>query len=256
MAHITKTEERRQTIRELISRDGSVRVGELSKELGVTAVTIRSDLAALEEEGFLQRMNGGAIMTIRNIYQMDFAHRRKINIELKKKIAVKAAQMIEDYSTILINSGTTAFLTAVELKKRTNLNIVTNSLEIALEMGQQPTFRVVLLGGDINSQYAFTFGNTAIEQLSQYKASYAILSMDGVNADGLTTFHGEEAVVDSAMIDRSRKTIVVADSTKLGFEGFSFVEKLSDNCTLVTDEAADPEILSSITAAGTRVVMA
>ncbi|MBP5163503.1 MAG: DeoR/GlpR transcriptional regulator, partial [Spirochaetales bacterium] len=63
MAHITKTEERRQTIRELISRDGSVRVGELSKELGVTAVTIRSDLAALEEEGFLQRMNGGAIMT-------------------------------------------------------------------------------------------------------------------------------------------------------------------------------------------------
>lgn len=257
MADSLKIDERRKKILEYLNRDGMVRVSMLSKELNATTVTIRNDLATLEQNGFLQRTNGGAILTVKNVYKLDFLHRRQTNLEQKRKIAQKAASMIHDWDTIMINSGTTTFLTAVELKKRKNLNIVTNSLEIALELGQQPTFKVILLGGETNAQYAFTYGNDALDQLKHYKADFAILSMDGLCSDiGLTTFHAEEAVVDRTMIERSRKTMIVADSSKLNHEGFSFVADIDEISHLVTDDGATQETLEAIRRKDVEVVLA
>ena len=234
-----KIDERRKKILEMLRRDGQVRVAQLSKQLGATVVTIRSDLDALERDGYLERTQGGAVQSAKNFYHMELQYRRQKNADIKKQIAAAAARMIHDGDTLLINSGTTTYFTALELKQHKNLNVVTNSISLAVELGSVPTFRVILLGGEINTQDSFIYGEDAKRQLSGYKADYAQLSMDGIcRHAGITTYHAEESVIDRLMIERSQKTIIVADSSKIGHESFSHVCALDEIDFLVTDAAA------------------
>ena len=257
MAGELKMDKRRDKIVELLKKDGTVKVKRLSELLGATSVTIRSDLAALEKEEYLQRISGGAILTPKNTYKVDFNRRIETNLTLKRAIAAKTVEMIPSGSTLMINSGTTTFLVSKELKKECNLNIVTNSIEVALELGRHPTFKVILLGGDINSQYGFLYGNDTIEQMRHYKADYAILSMDGIGPNvGLTTFHAEEALVDRMMVERSRNVILVADSSKFEHEGFYYVSDLSNISTWVTDSKIPPRAVSEMQEKNVKVVIA
>lgn len=249
-----KIDSRRQKILELLQLNGHVRVAELSKMFGATSVTIRSDLDALERNGYLERTQGGAVQTVRNFYNFDFTRRRQQNLDCKRAIAQAAVEYVSNGNTLLINSGTTTHLAAIELKRYKNISIVTNSLSIASELGAYPTFRVILLGGDINAQYLYTYGETAKEQLNRYKADYAILSIDGVSPEaGLTTYHAQEMMLNRTMIERAHKTIVVADHSKIGHEGFSYIADAASMDTLVTDERADQDTLRRISEKGIHV---
>lgn len=251
-----KIDERRQRILELLRRDGQVRVKQLSEQLGTTVVTIRSDLDSLERDGYLERTQGGAVQTTRNFYNLDFQMRKQNRMAEKKQIAALAAAMIHDGDTLMINSGTTTYFTASELKRHRNLNIVTNSLTVAVELGDVPTFRVILLGGEMNAQYAFSYGEDARQQLLRYKADYAILSMDGIApAHGVTTYHAEESVIDRLMLERAQTTLIVADSSKLGHESFSQVCGLEEIDCWITDGNADPAGLAGICGRDVKVLM-
>ncbi len=237
-----KIDERRKQILEILSRQGSVRVTELSAALGATVVTIRSDLSALERDGYLERVQGGAVQSVKNFYNMGFNRRATENESFKKEVARRAADMVRDGETLFINSGTTTLLTAMELKRKLNLNILTDSLPVAVELGAVPTFRVMLLGGEINAQYLFTYGNDARERLKGFVADKAILSVDGVDAEaGITTYHAEEATIDKMMMERSRQTLIVADYTKLGHASFSRVGDVNEAEVLVTNAEARQE---------------
>lgn len=250
-----KIDARRKKILDILARDGQVRVAQLSEALGTTVVTIRSDLAALERDGLLERMSGGAVQTVRNFYNLESQHRRQDNVVLKKSIAAAATELVNDGETLLINSGTTTFFTAIELKRRKNLNIVTNSVAIAIELGSHPTFRVILLGGEINAQYSFTYGTDAIAQLKKYKADKAILSVDGICGEaGLTTYHAEEAEIDKLMMERSRQTIIVADHTKMGKESFFNLGSVGSSLSWVTNECVKGEQLDKIRARGIEII--
>jgi len=250
-----KIDERRKKILEILRRDGQVRVSELSSLLDTTVVTIRSDLDILEQDGFLERTQGGAIQTVKNFYNLDFQRRKHENMDLKKAIASTTADLIKDGETLLINSGTTTYYTTVELKRHKNLNIVTNSISVAIELGGHPTFRVILLGGDINAQYLFTYGKDAQEQLTRYKADKAILSIDGICKDiGLTTYHAEEAAINNAMIERSRETIIVADSSKFGHESFAYVTNITKVNYWVTDSSLNKDSIKKIEELGIKVI--
>lgn len=235
-----KLDMRRKRILELLSRDGQVFVSRLSAELHTSPVTIRGDLDALELDGYLERVQGGAIQTVQNFYNLEFQRRKQDQKDAKRAVAEAVAKLVKDGDTLLINSGTTTYYTAMALKKHKNLNIVTNSLAVSVELGGVPSFRVILLGGDINAQYSFTYGADAQEQLQQYKADRAILSMDGVCEQGVTTYHAEEAVIDRMMIQRAKQTLIAADSSKLNHEGFSLVCGLDKLHTLVTDGTCTP----------------
>jgi len=249
-----KIDARRQKILQILGRDGQVRVAELSRLLDATPVTIRNDLDALEKDGFLERTQGGAVQSVGNAYQMDFLHRRQMNSTVKKRLAASVTEMIRDGDTILLNSGTTTYYIAVELKKRKNLNIVTNSISAAVELGDHPTFRVILLGGDINAQYSFTHGSDAQEQLRNYRADYCILSVDGISSEaGVTTYHAEEAVMDRLMIERAACTIVAAESRKLGREGFSHVCGAEEVDWLVTEGDACLDIAEQLKTCGLQI---
>lgn len=254
MAGELKIDTRRKKILEVLRRDGQVRVSQLSEALGATVVTIRSDLDALEQDGYLERTQGGAIQTMKNYYNLEFQRRKQEHLENKRAIAATAAALVRDGDTLFINSGTTTYFTAVELKQRKNLNIVTNSISVAVELGGLPSFRVILLGGDINAQYSFTYGEDVKEQISRYRANWAILSVDGVNpGTGITTYHAEESVIDRIMIERAQTNAIVADSSKLGRESFSLISALSRGTVLITDREADASMVKRIQDEGVDV---
>ena len=251
MAGELKIDVRRKKILEILRRDGQVRVAQLSETLGATVVTIRSDLDALEQDGYLERTQGGAIQTMKNYYNLEFQRRKQEHMENKKAIAAAAAGLVRDGDTLFINSGTTTYFAAVELKQRKNLNIVTNSISVAVELGGLPTFRVILLGGDISAQYSFTYGEDVKEQISRYRANWAILSVDGIQpGTGITTYHAEESVIDRIMMERAQTPIIIADSTKLGRESFSRVSALTPQTIIITDQNADADIATQIRAEG------
>ena len=163
-------------------------------------------------------------------------------------------RLFEAGANLIVLACNTA--SAIALRRLQRLNILTNSLAVAMELGDFPTFRVILLGGRINTQYAFTSGSDALAQLAQYKADKAILSVDGIDSAGITTYHAEEAEINRAMISRSRQTIIVADSSKLGRESFNNICALQAIGCLVTNRDADPDTLRTVRASGVEVVTA
>ncbi len=248
-----KIDGRRRAIVEELHREGKVYVNELSRSFAVTAVTIRHDLDVLEQEGKLVRMNGGAVCVGgEHIEPLDG---RIKNVAEKETVARTVARMVKNGSTVFLNSGTTTLCIAQALKSARHLNIVTNSLDIATVLGNVPTFRVILLGGEINSNYRFTYGSDAQEQLARYQSDWAILSMDGVaQENGITTYHAEEAILDRMMMDRAVKTVIAADHTKIGKTGFTKVCDCSPKITLVTDPNADTTALATLTENGVTVI--
>lgn len=247
-----KIDIRRNGILLKLRQAGRVTVSQLSAEYGTTEVTIRNDLSALEQEGHLMRVQGGAILP--NIVPGNQNCEQYIPFSTQKNaIAEAVADMIQDGDTIFINSGTTTLCVANALKKKQNIKIVTNSLAVATALGDVSTLRVTLLGGDINTRYGFTYGSIAQELLSTFQANWAILSVDGISpTGGITTYHAEEAILDRLMIEGASRTLIVADSSKLGHVGFS---RVLDCCalTLVTNKCPRSEVTEQITECGMKI---
>lgn len=237
---------RRKAILEQLEIDGKVCVTQLSELFNVTPVTIRHDLDILAEEGKLIRMNGGAAACV-NKYKEDNVSTDVKQLDEKIIIAKTVARMVKDGSTLFINSGTTTKLIATELKIRKNLSIVTNSIDVASILGNVPSFRVILLGGEINVNYRFTYGSDAQEQLGRYRSDWAILSIDGINSvSGITTSHAEEAIIDRMMMERTTRTVIAADHSKIGRTGFAKVCPCSREINLVTDKSVTSSEFSEI----------
>jgi DeoR/GlpR family transcriptional regulator of sugar metabolism len=248
-------EERRAKIIELLNREGKVRVIDLSKLFNISDVTIRSDLTGLENAGVLDRVHGGAISTNRAYYNMPLHDRMKTNENEKRKIALAAASLVNDGDTVMINSGTTTLYAVRELKNVKNLTIVTNSMAIAMEIGFCGNIQVILLGGNFNPQYQFTYGDDALNQLKKYKADKLILAVDGIAAGGgVTTYHHLEAEINRQMISRVNRTIVAADYTKIGRISFAHIDSLENIDMLVTNGNANPEELSLIQEKGVELI--
>ena len=248
-----KIDVRRSKILEQLRQDGKVSVSRLAEELGATPVTIRNDLTALERDGYLVRMQGGAVIAPR-LENHFVADAEDPTFLQKQALAEEVAKMISDGQTLFFNSGTTTHHIARALKSKKHLNIVTNSLAIAMELGNTPTFHVLLLGGEINASYGFTSGGDAQEQLSKYRADWAILSVDGVSAQGgITTCHPEEAIIDRLMITNARRPLIAATGNKIGKAGFSRICDSDEGVQLITDATCDKESLLALQERGVRV---
>ncbi|MGI2293693.1 DeoR/GlpR family DNA-binding transcription regulator [Paenibacillus sp. GXUN7292] len=248
-------EERRKKILELLHQEGKVKVVELSKLFAISEVTIRGDLDALEKEGLLERVHGGATSQYRTYYNMNFHDRMETNEEEKRRVAVEAASMINDGDTIILGSGTTPLYVVRELKDKKNIIIITNSLSVAQEAGHNKNIKfILLLGGNFNTEYQFTSGDDAISQLGIYKADKLILSSDGVSAEyGVTTYHHLEAELNRQMIARVSKTIVVADYTKIGRASFAHIIGTDKVDCLITNQNANKDELAAFMDRGIEV---
>jgi DeoR/GlpR family transcriptional regulator of sugar metabolism len=240
-------EDRRNKILEILAQKGRVKVAELSKIFGTSEVTIRNDLSELGNMGLLERIHGGASSAYRAYYNMTIHERMKTNEEGKRKIASEASKLIVDGDTLIVNSGTTTLFIVQKLRNTKNIKIVTNSLLIAQETGHFRNISVILLGGNLDPYYEFTYGDDAINQLSRYKANKLFLSVDGISlGNGVTTFHHLEAELNKKMISQVNQTIIVADYTKIGRTSFSYISSVDNIDMLISDQKADKEEISKI----------
>jgi len=247
-------EDRRNKILDILTQQGKVRVTELSKLFGISEVTIRNDLSELENAGLLERVHGGAVSTYRAYYNMSLHERMKTNEEEKREIAREVAALVSDGDALMSNSGTTTLFVIQELKNIKNLTIVTNSIAISQEIGHYKNINVILLGGNLNPQYQFTYGDDAISQLKRYKADKLILSVDGISAEeGITTYFHLEAEVNRQMIARANKTLIVADYTKVGRASFSHINSIDCVDYLVTNRKANQDEIEALRERGIEV---
>lgn len=249
-----KIDVRRSKILEQLKLDGKVSVARLAAELGATPVTIRNDLTALERDGYLVRMQGGAVIAPR-LENHFIGNTEDATFLQKQALAEEVAKLITDGQTLFFNAGTTTHHIARALKDKKHLNIVTNSLSIAMELGNIATFHVLLLGGEINASYGFTSGGDTQEQLSKYRADWAILSVDGVSAQGgITTCHPEEAIIDRLMMANAKQRLIAATGNKIGTAGFSRICDGDESLQLITDSTCDKDALSDLQERGVRII--
>lgn len=247
---------RQEKILEMLESEGQVRITELAQYFNTSVVTIRSDLDAMDEAGLVERTSGGAVLTTITQYNRDFQKHKHARTEEKRAVAMATASRIQDGDTLFINSGSTTYFVALMLKKlQKRVTIVTNSVYIAMELGDTPGFLIIFVGGQINSRSAFTCGADALNQLRQYRVQHAILSIDGIDETGIATIHADEAPLAQLMMENARNRIVVADSSKVGKNGFCNISSLQHIDVLVSNKGCDAEVIRQIREAGVEIVL-
>ena len=251
------TEQRRDEIVSILHTKGKIKVSEIAEKYNISEVSVRKDLEYLEMHGHLSRVHGGAVALNKLYVNMDLSERFKTNSVAKKRLAKLAASLIEDNDTIMMNAGTTLAYVLHAIQGKKNITIVTNSMQNAMEAALFSSFNVILLGGEFDSKYQFTYGEDALSQLENYHATKCILSVDGISVDaGLSLYYSNEASLARKMIECSDKLIVTADGTKLGRNAFAKITDLKPADVLVTNFSENREEAEKITQAGVTVLEA
>jgi DeoR family transcriptional regulator, fructose operon transcriptional repressor len=250
-------EERRERIVEVARADGRVEVARLAEVLDVTPETIRRDLTALERRGLLRRVHGGAIPLERLGMEPAFATRNTVMTAEKERIAKAALNELPDEGSILLDAGSTTARLADVLPTDRELTVVTNALNIAISLAQRPNLTVLILGGRVRSRTLAAVDFWALTALRDTFVDVAFMATNGVSVErGLTTPDPTEAAVKRAMIASARRTVLVADHTKVGNDHLIRFAELDDVDTFITDPGLDPELAGELDATGLRMVRA
>jgi len=230
--------ERGSLILARLAREGSLSVASLSRQLGVSEVTVRTDLRNLEERGLLARTHGGAEATgYRNVLERQLQH----SVE-KGRIAAAAAELVHDDDLIMIEAGTTCVEIVAHLGGRRGVQILTNSTLVLRHARLYPGLTVILTGGTFHRTSESLVGPGALRAIEDFNVRLAFFGTDGFSAGrGLTTAFAEGAEVIRAMKARAAESWLVADSSKYGKAGFVSVMDLSELVGVITDSglAAD-----------------
>ena len=242
---------RRSAILQQVREDSSVNVSQLSKQFGVSEVTIRKDLKILKERKLLVRVHGGAIMSVRA--NKDESEERNINFKSlvnsreKQAIGRAAAAHINDGDTILIDSGTTALEVAKNLDAFQDLTIITNSVTAMTEALKYKRFKVILLGGTVRESSNSTVGPLAESNLKLFYCDKLFLGVDSFSVDnGLSTPSVEEASTNQVMISRAREVIAVFDSSKVNKRALAFISSVDKINTVITDSHLPASVRSQL----------
>ncbi len=242
---------RREVILEVLAEDSSVGVSALAKRLGVTMVTARADLAALEEEGVLVRTHGGALPAF---HPKIFARTREEK-EHKASIAKAAAAEIQNGDTVIISAGTTTALIAKYLLGKRDIHIVTNNTLLLTYARMNPQLRVTLVGGEFRSSEEGLVGPMALAALDQFHVSKTFIGIDGASVkQGFTAHFLESADLVRKMAEQADEVIAVSASSKFGKPGFARILPFEEVDTLITDAQLSSEFKEILTHADVRIV--
>lgn len=250
-------EERRERIVDFARTDGRVEVARLADVLDVTPETIRRDLTSLERHGLLRRVHGGAIPLERLGMEPAFATRNTVLTAEKERIAKAALHELPAEGSILLDAGSTTARLAEVLPTDRELTVVTNALNIAIALAQRPNLTVLILGGRIRSRTLAAVDVWAMGALRDTFVDVAFMATNGISVErGLTTPDPTEAAVKRAMIGSARRTVLLADHTKVGNDHLIRFAELDDVDTYITDNGLDLELAGELDATGLRMVRA
>jgi DeoR/GlpR family transcriptional regulator of sugar metabolism len=246
---------RRELALESLQERGELSVAALSRTAGVSEMTIRRDLEALEREGLLRRVHGGAVRMAPRGYEPPFALRAVREAEAKRHIGALAAQLVSAGDTIVIDMGTTALELARALRDATGLTVITPSLRAAELLLPNPALRVIVTGGIARHGELSLIGEQSEHAFAGLNSDLLFLGAAGVSArEGVTDFHLDEVRVKRAALASARRCVVLASAAKLGEVALAPVCPLEQVDVLVTDAGAPEETLAEIRECGVDVV--
>ena len=251
-------EERRFRIREILSRERTVSASDLIRDLGVTAATVRRDLAVLEKEGVLVRSHGGAVSrTSSTNFQPSYEALGRSNRAEKQAIAREAERLILDGETIFLEGSTTVYELARRLLHRNRLTVITNSPPIVDEFQRSQHVSVISTGGELQKDVFYLSGVWAQRALSEIRVDKAVLGVSAIDPQyGISTASQAEAQIKKMILKSARVSIALADHSKFGNHGFAYVGPTTDIDILVTDSATDPKYLRPLREAGVELILA
>lgn len=242
-------DERRQHILALIQKNGRVLVGELSRTLGISQITIRKDLEYLQSKGLVQRTHGGALRIQSGaLFDPSLQEKQKQHSQEKQRIAVAAAKMVEEGQCVMLDSGTTTAAIASELKRFSQLTVITNAVNIAADL-TTTNLEVILIGGTLRKNSFSLVGPLAEDVLEEMHADILFLGVDGFDPEiGLTTPNFLESRVNRAMVKAARHVVAVCDSTKFERRSLSRIVPPSAIHTVITDKNLSREVYDALVA--------
>jgi len=244
---------------EEVLRTGGVSVEALAALLAVSPATVRRDLADLEQQGLLRRTRGGAtpIEPIHSdlfLHDSSFQEQMELHTAEKRRIALAAAELVEDGDTIALSTGTTTALVARCIRHRQGITVVTNTLNVALELCKREGLSVLVTGGHLRGSWFSMAGPTALNAIHSVNVDKAFLGVHGIDPRrGLTANNDEDAAINRAMIEQARMTVALADHSKFRKVAKNLICHADAVDLIITDRATDEKDLESFRNLGVDV---
>jgi DeoR family transcriptional regulator of aga operon len=248
--------ERRTEIYEIVRRDRKKGVNELSDMFKVSCVTIRSDLRILEENGYILRSNGAAMPNVGLVTELHIKEKQTLNCEIKRKIGKVAASLIHEDDSVIIDSGTTTKEIVPFLKHVKNITVMTNGLDIAVDLSSINDINVLMPGGKLRKDALSFCGSQAEQSLKNYSFRKFFLGVDGFDLRaGITTHNEQEASLNRLMCDISAEVIALADSSKFNKHSCHMIRAFGDIDILISDSGIPQEYVKKLCDMGVEVII-
>ena len=249
--------ERHNRILRALEEQGFVSVSGLSEALDVSDVTIRRDLSYLEDRALLRRTHGGATAANRIVHDRPVSEKAAQHVDEKRRIGAAAAALVEDHDSVILASGTTVMQVARHLGQpgaRANLTVITNAMNVALELTGHQDVEVHMLGGLVRNTSTSVAGPVAEKVLQQFTCRKLFLGVDGFDLQhGLTTSNALEAHLNTCMIAAAEQVVVVADASKFGLRSFGRICGVEQVHQVITDATISPAVVSQVEEMGIPV---
>ena len=228
-------EERQGLIVKQLNQVGKVSVKELSELYAVTQATIRNDLKALEDKDLLIKTYGGALTKTDAHHELDSDTRQSINELAKLAIGKKATELIKDYQTVLLDTGTTTYHIAKHIQDHRGLTVITNDFDIAKLLELSPHIQVLLLGGLVKTGYHCTYHHHYSAMLRELNIDIAFMGTNSLNGEGAFAADIQLAQTKRLMVQRANKIVMCCDNDKFERKAFSRFATLGDIDIVIAD---------------------
>lgn len=250
--------ERQEQILSYLERIGDISLQEMTEKFDCSEATARRDLDELEKMGrVIRTMGGGAkYANAGAIREIPFYEKQGAFYREKEAIALRAAALVEEGDVICLTGGTTTFLIARALKKRRNITVVTNAVNIAMELADSDELQVVLTGGVLRNRSFELCGPLAEQTVKALNIHKMFMGVDGVTEQGVSTYSELEANIAKMLMERSGSTIAVFDHTKIGKPSLFHVASLEELQGCITDEEPSAKLSEALTHARVEVYRA
>lgn len=243
-------------ILDIARTEGRVTVDDLAARFGVTAQTIRRDLADLDEAGKLERVHGGAILRSGTV-NIGYQERAALNAEEKRAIARACAAEVPEGASIFLAIGTTTEAVARELRRHAGLMVVTNNMNVANILAENPQCQVIVTGGTLRRSDGGLTGPLTEAAIRQFKVDIAVIGCSALDGEGdMLDYDIQEVGVSRALIAQARKAWLVADHSKLNRSAPARIASLEVLDTVFTDRALPPALQTRCAQWQTRIITA
>jgi DeoR family transcriptional regulator of aga operon len=248
-------EERMRGIMKILEKENRVLIADLCKIFNTTSVTIRKDLDMLKNEGLIKRTHGGAILYKPLFHGLALNEKEKLNADEKERIAKEAVKLISEGDVIILDSGSTTTQLARNMKNLKGVTVITNAVNIALELANSE-LEVVLTGGVFQKNSSTLIGPVADDSLRKISADKLFHGVDGVDYEiGLTTPDLVEANTSSVMMQRASENILLVDSSKFGRRSLGIICQMDEIDKIITTKQMDEPEIKKLNDMGVDVVI-